>query len=166
LSTDPDPALFRPPLEPDESVLLTVSMAPPTAPETEPPPPPPLPPPPEPPTFTPVDPALIVTSGSDPVADPPPPLEPLETGGVVTFVVVEGTVTDGVVATGVVTAGTVADGVVTVVVVPGRLSAIAVAAPAAESAVVKMTAAAIRRPWDMRQRATSPAKRRNLRIRR
>jgi hypothetical protein len=79
----------------------------------------------------------------------------VETVGVVTLVVVEGTVTDGVVAIGVETAGTEADGVVSVVVVPGRLSASAVAAPPAESATAIRIAAAIRLPWAMRQRATS-----------
>jgi len=159
-STDPEPVLLRPVLEPDESVLPTVLTTPPTAP-VAPPPPPPLP---LPPTATLVVPLLTVTLDFEPVTEPPlgrgfEPVEPVDTGGVVTLVVVDGTVTKGVVATGVVTAGTVADGVVTVVVVPGTLSAIAVAAPAAESAMAKMTVAAIRLPCAMRQRATSPADR-------
>jgi hypothetical protein len=108
-------------------------------------------------TVTLVDPLLIVALG---VLIEVPVVgvllgEGVDTDGVVTLVVVDGTVTDGVVATGVETDGTVALGVVTVVVVPGRLSASAVAAPAAESTNAMRTAAAIRLPWAMRQRLTS-----------
>jgi hypothetical protein len=157
-SPDPEPVLFPVAPAPDERVVPPVMTEPPTAP-VRPPPPPPL----EPPTDTFVAPPLTVTLG----VEPPPErlggvLEPTETGGVVTFAVVEGTDTEGVVATGVVTAGTDTDGVPTVVVVPGRLSAIAVAAPAAESAIAKSTAAAIRLPWAMRHRATSAGNRRNI----
>jgi hypothetical protein len=106
-------------------------------------------------TLTVVDPLCTVTPG---VLTCVPVVEVLvgggvETLGVVTLVVVEGTVTDGVVAIGVETAGTETDGVVSVVVVgPGRLSASAVAAPAAESANAMRTTAAIRLPWAMRKR--------------